>query len=269
MQFETKNNYGISDLLDIMALLRSENGCPWDKEQTHQSIRKNVIEEAYEVAEAIDYNNPDMIREELGDLLLQVVFHCQMGNEAKNFSFDDVCDEVCKKLIIRHPHIFSDAVADSSAQVLNTWEEIKKQQKGQKTATETIRSVPAVFPALMRSQKIQKRAAKSGFDYPSVLMAIEDLESEIKELKAAIKNDDTTNCIEEIGDVVFSAVNVSRLIDVDAEEALTFSCNKFVDRFEEVEKLATREHVDMKTASLEKLNMLWQMAKAIQREKTK
>ena len=262
MCFQSKDKYGLTDLVDIMILLRSKDGCPWDREQTHSSIRKNLIEEAYEVADAIDLNDKDLLCEELGDLLLQVVFHSRISEEAGGFNLNDVADGICKKLIIRHPHIFADVIANNSQEVLDNWDEIKKREKGQTTATETLYSVPKVLPALMRSQKVQKRAAKAGFDYENVEMAIEDLESEIAELKEAIASKDKARYTEELGDLVFSAVNVSRLIKVDAEEALTESCNKFIGRFEKVEGLAVKEGIEMQGASINVLNKLWDEAKA-------
>ena len=186
MEFQAKEKYSVSDLISIMALLRGEGGCPWDREQDHLTIRKNLIEEAYEVVEAIDAGDPEMLREELGDLLLQVVFHSRISEEEGDFSIEEVADGICRKLIHRHPHIFSDVVVKDSGEVLENWDAIKKQEKGQKTASDTLHSVPKVLPALMRSQKVQKRAAKTGFDYPDALSALADLESEIAELREAL-----------------------------------------------------------------------------------
>ncbi|MFV0498196.1 MAG: nucleoside triphosphate pyrophosphohydrolase [Candidatus Fimivivens sp.] len=264
MAFELKENYQVTDLVSIMALLRDRDGCPWDLEQTHQSIRKNLIEEAYEVVEAIDMNDPKMLCEELGDLLLQVVFHSRISEEDRDFSIDNVADGICKKLILRHPHIFGDVVVDNAKQVLENWDEIKKREKGQTTVSDTLHSVPNVLPALMRSQKVQKRAAKSGFDYPDAAIALSDLESEIAELKVAMTKQDAQSCYEELGDVLFSAVNVARMLDIDAEEGLTTSCNKFIRRFDAVEQLAERENVDLKQAPLDRLNKLWRDVKNAQ-----
>ena len=156
MEFKAKEKYSVSDLISIMALLRGEGGCPWDREQDHLTIRKNLIEEAYEVVEAIDAGDPEMLCEELGDLLLQVVFHSRISEEEGDFSIEEVADGICRKLIHRHPHIFSDVVVKDSGEVLENWDAIKKQEKGQKTASDTLHSVPKVLPALMRSQKVQK-----------------------------------------------------------------------------------------------------------------
>lgn len=261
MDFKYKEKYNIEDLLTIMRLLRSEDGCPWDREQTHQSIRKNLIEETYEAAEAIDREDMPLLKEELGDVLLQVVFHARMEEEKGNFSFDDVADGICKKLIVRHPHIFADVTADNAEQVLANWDSIKKKEKGQQTAAETLTAVSSALPALMRAQKVQQRAARAGFDYDETGQAMADLESEVRELKEALASDDSTAVEEELGDLIFAAVNVARFSKTDAEEALSRSTEKFMRRFERVEQLAGEEKLDLKEAPLDELNRLWKRAK--------
>lgn len=263
VNFHQKQSYDIGDLLIIMELLRSENGCPWDREQDHHSIRKNFLEETYEVMEAIDKDDSELLKEELGDVLLQIVFHCQMESEPGRFDFGNVCDGICKKLIVRHPHVFGDVTVENSGEVLVNWDLIKRQTKGQNTTTETLKSVPAVLPALMRSEKVQHRAAKSGFDYPSLEYALGDLDSEIQELKEAIAENNQMHIDEELGDLLFAAVNVSRFTHTDAENALTRSCEKFIARFEQVEKLAVSGGLDMKQASIEELDKLWKQAKKL------
>ena len=261
MDFTIKEHYDIEDLLQIMRILRGKDGCPWDREQTHDSIRKNMIEETYEVVEAIDQKNSTMLCEELGDVLLQVVFHAQMEEEQNVFNFSDVCDGICHKLILRHPHIFGDVVAKTSEQVLNNRDEIKKKEKGQNSASDTLRSVPAVLPALMRADKVQHRAAKTGFDYPDVEGALDDLKSEVVELAETIQNQSVESQQEELGDVLFSAVNVARKLHIDPEEMLTRSTEKFMARFESVERIAAQRGMDMSASSLEELNSLWAQAK--------
>ncbi len=263
IDFTFKEKYNIQDLLDIMQLLRGEGGCPWDREQTHHSIRKNLIEETYEVAEAIDNGDTALLCEELGDLLLQVVFHTQMEKEQGSFDFDDVCNGICQKLIERHPHIFADVAATTAAQVLSNWEDIKKRQKGKATATETLRSVPKVLPALMRATKVQSRAAKAGFDYPDARWAFSDLCSEVEELRQALASRDKLAQQEELGDLLFSAVNVARFLETDPEEALSKSCEKFIRRFEQVETMALAQGIDIKQCSIDQLNTLWQQAKTV------
>lgn len=262
MEFQFREKYTVNDLVDIMDILRSENGCPWDKEQTHCTIRKNFIEEVYEVCEAIDNNDTSLLKEELGDVLLQVVFHCRMEKELGNFNFDDVADGVCKKLIVRHPHIFTDqGNVNTADEVLNNWENIKNSQKGMTSRTQSMENVPRVLPALMRAQKVQSRAAKSGFDYPDIRYALSDLTSELSELMRAIADVDEVACQEELGDLIFSCVNLSRFLSLDSEEALTASTDKFINRFSQVEMLAKTKGVDMTLADISELDELWKEAK--------
>lgn len=259
--FNFKSNYRFSDLVEIVAILRGEGGCPWDAVQTHTTIKKDLIEETYEVIEAINKDDKALLQEELGDLLLQAVFHTQIETEAGTFNIDDVADGICKKLIIRHPHVFGEVKVDGVADVLSNWDDIKRQTKGQKTTTQAMQAVPRELPALMRSTKIQKKAAKAGFDWSDVSGALDKLEEEIAELRAAIAGGTDEEAADELGDVLFSAVNVSRFIDVDAEEALTAATDKFFNRFAVVEQLAARQNVDMKQASLAELDKLWDEAK--------
>ena len=261
VQYPKKERYGIDDLIEIMKILRGEDGCPWDREQDHKSIRNNFLEETYEVLDAIDRQDPQDLCEELGDVMLQVVFHSRMEEEAGGFDFGDVCDGICKKLIIRHPHVFSTIEVSGSEEVLSNWDKIKQKTKGQTTAAQTLRSVSAVFPSLMRSGKVQHRAAKAGFDYPNVQWAINDLKSEMDELEQAIAQQDKENIQEELGDLLFSVVNISRFVGVDAEESLAASCEKFIRRFEQVEEMASQQEINMKESSIEQLDELWKQAK--------
>lgn len=253
--------YTINELLKIMEILRSENGCPWDKHQTHKSIRNNLIEETYEAIEAIDTDNTELLREELGDVLLQVVFHSRMEEEAGSFNFNDVVNELCHKLIIRHPHVFSNVNVDSTSEVLTNWEKIKNKTKGTKDYTETLTNVPSVLPALMRANKITQRAKKAGMDFSDTQSAYNALDSEVKELKVAIDKGNSEEIFEELGDVLFSCVNVARKLDINPEEALTKSCEKFIERFRKVEELTRLEGIDMKSLSIEKLDVYWDKAK--------
>ncbi len=259
--FNFKEKYDIHDLVEIIKDLRSEGGCPWDIKQTHESIRKDLIEETYETIEAINKNDPDMLREELGDVLMQVVFHAQIETEKGVFNFDDVADEICKKMIVRHPHVFGEVNVDGVEDVLTNWDAIKRATKGQKTTIEAIDSVPRELPALMRAAKIQSKAAKAGFDWTEVDGALERLSEEIDELRQAIADGSQDEISDELGDVLFSAVNVSRFVKVEPEEALTKSTDKFVDRFRRVEAKASERGIDMTTASLEILDSLWDEAK--------
>lgn len=263
VDFEYKDSYTAQDLVSIVALLRAPGGCPWDREQTHESIKKNFIEETYEVIEAINQQNIDGLKEELGDILLQVALHCQMEQENGSFNFDDVVNDIVQKLIIRHPHVFAQADAQDTAQALSNWDAIKLQTKGMKSQSESMLSVPRELPALMRAQKIQHKAAKVGFDWNDVNGAMDKLYEEIDELKSALAQNDKANIDEEFGDVLFSCVNIARFIDVDSEESLTLATDKFLNRFSIVEKLAKQENIDMSQASLEELDLLWDKAKIL------
>ncbi|MCR5484597.1 MAG: nucleoside triphosphate pyrophosphohydrolase [Clostridiales bacterium] len=257
--FEFKKNYDIADLLDIMKRLRAPGGCPWDAVQTHESIKKNLIEETYEVIEAINKKDRDLLLEELGDLLMQVVFHAEIENEKGEFDFSDVCDGVCKKLIERHPHVFGETEVNSVDDVLTNWDNIKRKSKGQKKGSEPMLSVPRELPALMRASKVQQKAKKAGFDWDDVSGALSKLSEETDELKEAINgNGDVKN---ELGDLLFSAVNVSRFIDCDAEEALTASTDKFIERFRKLEALAKERNIDLETSSLSEMDKLWDEVK--------
>lgn len=260
-EFQFKEKYNTDDLISIIHLLRQPDGCPWDREQTHESIKKNFIEETYEVIEAINKKSPDMMREELGDVLMQIMLHCEMESEKDNFSFSDVVDELCKKLIIRHPHVFSDVECENSDDVLKVWDDVKMKTKSQKTYHQSMLSVPLELPALMRAQKVQQKAAKAGFDWKDISGAFESVESELNELKQAVRNDNRSNIEEELGDLLFSCVNVSRFIKFDSEESLTNATNKFTARFGKTEELAKKRGINMKTASLDELNSLWDEAK--------
>lgn len=261
VSYERKEKYDINDLLEIMRILRGEGGCPWDREQTHASMRKDMIEEAYEVCEAIDLDDKALLKEELGDVLLQVVHHARIEQEQGSFDFNDVCDGICKKLIVRHPHVFADTQVSSTGEVLQNWEQIKQETKGQTTMVQTLQSVPKTFPALMRAQKVQKRAAKTGFDYPDLYWAMGDLESELDELQCAIEDEDSQQCFEELGDVLFSAVNMARFLKVDAEESLNASTEKFISRFMKVEQLAKEQGISLEEISIQDMDKLWKQAK--------
>lgn len=261
VDFEFKNSYDFYDLVNIMRLLRAPGGCPWDREQTHKSIRRDFIEETYEAIEAIDTDDSELLCEELGDVLLQVVFHSQIEEDQKGFTINEVCDGICKKLIVRHPHVFADVSADTPDKVLENWDKIKMQTKSQSTQAEAMNSISRALPSLIRADKIQKKARKCGFDWSDVSGALQKLSEEIEELRAAIEQGDTVACSDELGDVLFSAVNVSRFIGVDSEKALSDSCDKFISRFTSVEKLADERGIDMQSSTLEELDALWDEAK--------
>lgn len=232
--FQCKEFYTIEDLLLIIRLLRAPDGCPWDREQTHESIKKNFIEETYEVIEAIHKQDTALLQEELGDVLMQVVFHAQMEEERGTFTFADVVNGVCQKLVERHPHVFGDTEVGGAQDVLRNWDDIKRKSKAQKTYTQSMQAVPRELPALMRADKIQQKAQKAGFDWPDVTGALEKVREETAELENAVEKRDAANVQEELGDVLFSVVNVSRFLSLDAEEALTAATDKFMNRFAEI-----------------------------------
>lgn len=269
VDFEIKDNYDINDFLRLVTVLRSPGGCPWDRKQTHESIKKNFIEETYEVVEAINKADAEGLKEELGDVLLQVAMHSEMESEKGSFDFNDVVNDICKKLVVRHPHVFGDAAAQSSDEALQNWDQFKLKTKGMKKQGEAMIKVPREFPALMRAQKVQEKAAKAGFDWDDINGAVDKLHEEIDELETALAAGVGKDIEEEFGDVLFSCVNVSRFIGADSEEALTASTDKFIKRYLLVEKFAADEGLDMKTASIEELDKLWNKAKIIIAEKAK
>ncbi|MBM6664959.1 nucleoside triphosphate pyrophosphohydrolase [Flavonifractor plautii] len=259
VDFQYKDSYDVRDLEEIVRILRAPGGCPWDAEQTHESIRRNFLEEAYEAVEAIDEKNPDHLKEELGDVLLQVLFHARMEQEAGRFNLDDVADGVCKKLIYRHPHVFGDVSVTGTGEVLTNWEELKRKEKGQATNTDALDAVARSLPALWRAEKVQKKAKKAGFDWPDISGALDKLSEELEELKTAVAQG--TNVEEELGDLLFSAVNVSRFLKADPEVALGKATDKFISRFAKVEALAAAQNQAMEGMTLEELDKLWERAK--------
>lgn len=262
VDFIQKNSYNIDDLIEIVRLLRGKNGCPWDMEQTHKSIKSDFIEEVCEAIEAIDLGDTELLKEELGDVLLQVVFHCQIETENKNFSFDDICDGICKKMIVRHPHVFGSVTVSDSGEVLKNWDNIKQKTKGQETYAETLESVAKSLPALMRAQKVGKRAARAGMDFKSAEDSMKCMDSEIIELYDAFHNGTQAEIEEELGDVLFSCVNTARLLGIDAEQALTGAVNKFIKRFTQTERLTRLNGIDdMKSLGIDELDAYWQKAK--------
>ncbi len=262
--WKKQNEFTIEDLLEIVALLRDpQKGCPWDQVQTHHSIRKNFIEETYEAVDAIDLQDSTLLCEELGDVLLQIVLHAQMEREQGRFSFEDVCNGICKKLIFRHSHIFGDASAATPEDALQNWEQQKREEKHREKAAADLESVPASLPALMRSRKVAKRAAAHGLGHADVLSALAQLEHEIAQLRTAVKAQDASAQAQALGEVLFSAADVSRYIDCDAEEALTQTTNRFIARFEQMERLAQESGCSTDDLNSEERATLWAQAKTV------
>ncbi len=256
-----KEKYSFNDLLEIMAKLRGEGGCPWDREQTHESLRIYMIEETYEVLEALDAGDKDKFCNELGDLLLQIVFHAQIAKEKGDFDIEDVTTEVCQKLISRHPHIFGDVRADTAEKVVENWEAIKKKEKKLKSQTGVLKDVPSNLPALMRSYKVQQKAAQVGFDWDDVEDAFSKVDEEIRELRDVYKSNNVERITDELGDAFFALVNVSRFLKIQPELALNGTIGKFIRRFEYIEQQSTKAGKRLEDMSLAEMDELWNEAK--------
>lgn len=254
--FSFKDKYDINDLLEIMAVLRSENGCPWDKVQTHETIRTDLIEEAYEVCEGIDMNSPEMLREELGDLLLQIAFHSQIEAEAGNFNFDDVCNDICQKLVYRHPHVFGEVKVNDSDDVLKNWDALKKESKHQETFTETLESVPKTFPALLRGEKVCKRAARAGLPISDAKACADYIRSGLDRLEAGGFDPVNSQNQQILGDILFRFCNLDRILKTDGEKALTYSTNRFIMQFRALENEALAGGKSLESMSDDELKEL-------------
>lgn len=256
-----KESFSFADLCLVVEVLRHPRGCPWDREQTHKTIRKNMLEEAYEAAEAIDLEDKELLCEELGDVMLQTVLHASISNANGGFDINDVCTGICKKLIIRHPHVFGDISVSDTGEVLKNWENIKQSTKGNKTATQSIESISKALPALVRAQKIGQKAAKQNFDFANANDALAKAAEEVAELKEALAEGDIAHIEEETGDLLLAVVNTARLAGIDAEEALHKANQKFCTRFAKVEGYANAEGVMLREKSEEEMLSLWEKAK--------
>jgi len=258
---EMKSAYSFEDFEEIIRRLRAEDGCPWDRVQTHESLRDCMIEEAYEVVDGIDTyrdcGDDTNLCEELGDVLLQVVMHARIAEEEGRFSMADVLRGISEKMIRRHPHVFGTDNADTPEQVLENWEDIKKQEKHEETVTEGMRRVAKSLPANIRAAKVQKKAAKVGFDFPDYKQAAAKIEEELQEVMEAVKNGKKSEIFEEFGDLMFSAVNLSRFLDINAENTLTNATEKFINRFEYIEEKAVTKGFELKDMSIQQMDELW------------
>lgn len=267
VDFQCKSHYGWQDFLEVMRLLRAPGGCPWDAEQSHGSIRRNFLEETYEVLDALDRDDPAAMCEELGDVLMQVAFHSQIETERGRFTMDDVVDGVTQKLVYRHPHVFGTATAADSAEVLVNWEILKRKEKRQDSTADAVESVPHTLPALWRAEKIGSKTAKAGFDWDSALSALGKLEEEVRELRTALEAggapDGPHGVREELGDLLFIAAKIGQMTGVDPEDALHRSCDKYNARFRRVEALADKPLSQYTEAEL---IALWKQAKEGQAE---
>ena len=253
VEFVRKSKYTFEDFVSIVHLLRSPGGCPWDREQDHLSIRRNFLEEVYECCEALDTDDEALMREELGDVLMQVLFHADIERDRGRFTLDDVCDEACRKLIFRHPNVFGDKTE-------KTWEDMKALEKGQKTYTQTLDAVARSLPSLWRAEKLMKKASKAGFIWPDLDGALGKLKEEIGEFRRAVQENKGVK--EELGDVLFAAVCAAYMTGTDPEEALHGTCEKFIKRFAAMEQSATSQGRSLEAYTPAQQLSMWEDAKA-------
>ena len=256
LDFLCKESYDLRDFVALVSYLRSPNGCPWDQVQTHESIRRNFLEETYEACEAIDAGDLVHMREELGDVLMQVLFHTDIEREAGHFDIDDVADAACKKLVYRHPHVFRRDEPDAP-----DWDTMKQRARAQTTTAEAMDSVARSLPALWRCDKIQAKAAKTGFEWPDVHAALDKVDEETRELRAAVASGDTEAIGDELGDLLFAAVKVARFAGIDPEQAAHAACEKFIRRFAAMETAAANDGTALEQCTLAQMLTLWQQAK--------
>ena len=256
LDFLCKESYDLRDFVALVSYLRSPNGCPWDQVQTHESIRRNFLEETYEACEAIDAGDLVHMREELGDVLMQVLFHTDIEREAGHFDIDDVADAACKKLVYRHPHVFRRDEPDAP-----DWDTIKQRERAQTTTAEAMDSVARSLPALWRCEKIQAKAARTGFEWPDADAALDKVAEETQELREAVASGDADAVTEELGDLLFAAVKVARFAGIDPEQAAHAACEKFIRRFAAMEAAAADSGVPLEQRTLAQMQPLWQQAK--------
>jgi MazG family protein len=255
-----ENLDGVARLQEIVARLRAPDGCPWDREQTHASLRSLLVEECHEVIDAIEKADDENLREELGDLLLHVVMHAQLANERGAFSLEEIAVTICEKMIRRHPHVFGDKLAADSNEVLRQWERIKREEKGTSPAG-ALHGIATSLPALLRAQTVQKKAARVGFDWPDVEPVFDKIKEETAEVREAIAEQDTGALEAEIGDLLFSVVNLARKLGVDSETALAGSTKRFVNRFQAIENQLMASGRKIEETPLEELDLIWEQVK--------
>jgi tetrapyrrole methylase family protein / MazG family protein len=255
---------GFDHLVEIMRQLRAPGGCPWDAEQTHESLKRYLLEECYEVIEAIDQDDPEHLKEELGDLMLQPVFHAAIASEKGEFTIDDILDAICAKLVRRHPHVFGDQVVKTASEQVENWERIKKAERGEERKS-ALAGVPPHLPALMKAQKITEKAARVGFDWEHVDQVFAKVLEELHEFEETIAEGDQERMEAELGDLLFAIVNLGRFLSLNPEEALRKTIGRFAKRFSYVEEAMHARGVQLKDATLEEMDELWEEAKAVER----
>lgn len=253
--------YSFDEFMDIIRKLRSKEGCPWDREQTHESLKTCLLEECYETIEAINNRDNENLCEELGDILLQVALHTAIAEEKTEFTIQDVITAEAEKMIRRHPHVFGDVIINNSEGVIKNWEEIKKQEKKTSNIVEELLGVPKAFPSTIRAEKIQRKAAKSGMDFEGYQQAFDKVYEELSELTEAIEIGDKSKIFEEFGDAMFSMINLSRFLQLNAENSLTNATNKFINRFVDVFALAEGKGQNLCELSQSEQDVLWREVK--------
>ena len=259
LSFVSQESYILDDFVLLISFLRSEDGCPWDRVQTHESIRRNFLEETYEACEALDQGDLPHMREELGDVLMQVLFHTDIEREAGHFDINDVADAACKKLIARHPHVFG---TEEQRAVPQDWEAEKRRERGQTTTAEAMESVSRALPALWRSDKVQRKGAKVGYEWPDAETAFRKLPEELDEVREAMELGDPDAMEDELGDLLFATVKLARFLGIDPEKALHRSCDKFIRRFAAVEQALLKSGKTMEQAALDDLLRIYADVKA-------
>jgi len=260
-------HYPLDKLVAVMTRLRGPEGCPWGKEQTHQSLTPYLVEETYEVLEALAEGQPEQICDELGDLLLQIVFHAQIASEEHNFDINDVVTAITEKMIRRHPHVFGSVEVANSAQVLVNWDKIKNQEQGNRRKDSVLEGIPKGLPALNKAHKLQAKVAQVGFDWPDYRGAWDKLTEELNEFKTAIDHNNEDEIYSELGDILFAVVNVARLLNIDAEGALVSTNNKFIRRFQYIENQGKEQGICLQKMTLEEMDYWWNQAKCLESEK--
>lgn len=258
---EVKSVSLLHDLVELMRKLRSNDGCPWDKEQSHASLKPHLVEETYEVIDAIDSGDPAKIKEELADLFFHIIFHCQIAKEKGEFDIEGIMALCLDKMTRRHPHVFGDATANTPEEVIRQWEEIKKKEKGYEERKFVVDGLPKYLPALQKAQKLQKKVAKVGFDWKDVKDVVAKIDEELAEVKDAMQRNKPEHIEEEIGDLLFSVVNLSRFLKLDTENVLHKTIYKFVERFKKVEMELAAQGKDIEKCTLEEMDALWNKAK--------
>ncbi|AGX41191.1 nucleoside triphosphate pyrophosphohydrolase [Clostridium saccharobutylicum] len=261
---DLNNKRDFNDLLDIIEVLRGENGCPWDREQTHKSLEKALVEESYEVIDAIEKDDDNSLIEELGDVLLQVVFHASIGKEDGYFDIGDIIEGICNKMISRHPHVFRNSnKIDSSEEVIEKWEDLKKKEKGYESLTEEMNGITKGLPSLLRAHKIQQKAKKVGFDFEDLNSVINKVKEELEEVIDVYNTKNMEKIKEEVGDLLFSCVNVARFLNIDEEIALNFTADKFIKRFDYIERMAKEKGIKLVDMKLNEMDKLWVESKKL------